>query len=128
MSYFIDPNVVPGRLGLLATLDLIFANVYNSVEGPKSRGFSYIEVWMVGLQIPIVVGILEYAVLLAMKRYKKSSNIIQVKQPKSPIDQNNTFSANFDVFSRTIDKWAFVGCSIYILTFIICYWMFVVFI
>ena len=36
VSYFIDPNIVPGRLGLLVTLDLIFANVYNSVEGPKS--------------------------------------------------------------------------------------------
>ena len=56
VSYSIDLDVVPGRLGLLVTLDLIFANVYNSVEGPKSRGFSYIEVWMVGMQIPIIIG------------------------------------------------------------------------
>ena len=56
VSYSIDLDIVPGRLGLLVTLDLIFANVYNSVEGPKSRGFSYIEVWMVGMQIPIIVG------------------------------------------------------------------------
>ena len=56
VSYSINHDVVPGRLGLLVTLDLIFTNVYNSVEGPKSRGFSYIEVWMVGMQIPIIIG------------------------------------------------------------------------
>ena len=56
VSYSIDPDIVPGRLGLLVTLDLIFANVYNSVKGPENRGFSYIEVWMVGMQIPIIVG------------------------------------------------------------------------
>ena len=37
----IDMDVVPGRLGLLVTLFLIFANVYNSVEGPTSRGFRW---------------------------------------------------------------------------------------
>ena len=56
VSYSIDHDIIPGRLGLLVTLDLIFTNVYNSVEGPKSRGFSYIEVWMVGMQIPIIIG------------------------------------------------------------------------
>jgi hypothetical protein len=56
VSYSIDIDIVPGRLGLLVTLDLIFANVYNSVKGPENRGFSYIEVWMVGMQIPIIVG------------------------------------------------------------------------
>ena len=92
VSYFIDHNIVPGRMGLLVTLDLIFANVYNSVDGPKSRGFSYIEVWMVGLQIPIIIGILKYNVLLAMKKYKKpaySVKIVQATQPKSP-DQDTT--------------------------------------
>ena len=50
LSYGIDPKAVPGRLGLLVTVDLISMNCYNSVEGPLSRGFSYIELWMVGKQ------------------------------------------------------------------------------
>ena len=68
-SYAIDPQVVPGRLGLLITLFLILTNVYNSVDAPKSRGFSFIEIWLVGVQLPIFVAILEYMVLLARKKY-----------------------------------------------------------
>ena len=33
----------------------------NFVKGPKSLGFSYIEVWMIGTQIPILIALLEYS-------------------------------------------------------------------
>ena len=62
-------NQVPGRLGLLVTLYLIATNVYNSVKAPPKRGFSYIEIWMIGVQIPILTGLTEYGVLLALKKY-----------------------------------------------------------
>ena len=42
---------------MIVTLYLISANVYNSVEGPKSRGFSYIEFWMIGTQAPILLAL-----------------------------------------------------------------------
>ena len=61
---------VPGRLGLLVTLNLIVMNVYNSVNAPTKRGFSFIEVWMLGVQIPILVGILEYGMILSVRKYK----------------------------------------------------------
>ena len=51
------------------TLFLIVSNVYNSVKAPAKRGFSYIEIWMVGVQIPILTGLTEYGVLLALKKY-----------------------------------------------------------
>ena len=76
VSFSIDLQVVPGRLGLLVTLYLIMTNVYNSVKGPESRGFSYIEVWFVGVQMPILAGILGkfcYSVT------KKSDMICDVK-------------------------------------------------
>ena len=44
-------------MGMIVTLYLISTNVYNSVEAPKIRGFSYIETWMIGTQIPILVSI-----------------------------------------------------------------------
>ena len=96
-----DMDIVPGRLGLLVTLFLIFANVYNSVEGPTSRGFSFIEIWMLGMQMPILMGIFEYAALLAMKKYKK-------------FDQ---------MAAKKIDKWTFIGSTIYMVIFIILYWV-----
>ena len=46
---------------------LIATNVYNSVKAPAERGFSYIEIWMIGIQIPILTGLIEYGVLLSYK-------------------------------------------------------------
>ena len=43
--------------------------MYNSVEAPTQRGFSYIEIWLIGIQIPILVAIFEYGTILAMKKY-----------------------------------------------------------
>ena len=54
---------VPGRLGLLITLDLIATNTYNSVKAPEKRGFSYLEIWMLGVQIPILLAIFEYGMI-----------------------------------------------------------------
>ena len=53
------------------TLYLISANVYNSVEAPKGRGFSYIEIWMVGTQFPILLALFEYGLILCLKKYEK---------------------------------------------------------
>ena len=43
---------------MLVMLYLISANVYNSISAPPGRGFSYIELWMVGMQIPILVALI----------------------------------------------------------------------
>ena len=38
VSYFIPPDIVPGRMGMLITLFLILINSYNSVDAPPDRG------------------------------------------------------------------------------------------
>ena len=43
---------------MIVTLYLIHTNVYNSVEAPKDRGFSYIEIWMIGTQVPILLALM----------------------------------------------------------------------
>ena len=58
---------------MLVTLYLILVNTYNSVEAPSGRGFSFIDTWFVGCQIPILFGIVEYGVILGMKRRYKSN-------------------------------------------------------
>ena len=74
ISYLIKPEVVPGRMGMLVVIFLIFTNIYGSLEGPSSRGFSYIEVWYVGMFTPIVIAIAEYAIILAFVRYKTEAD------------------------------------------------------
>ena len=73
ISYFIDPDVIPGRMGLLVTLFLISSNVYNSLDAPQGRGFSYIEIWLVGSQGPILLALIEYGCILAWKRHFSKS-------------------------------------------------------
>ena len=77
-------------MGMIVTLYLISANVYNSVEAPIGRGFSYIELWMVGTQFPILLALFEYGFILYLKKADK----------KSPNNQN-TRKSRFACCRRT---------------------------
>ena len=59
---------------MVVTLYLISANVYNSVDAPKTRGFSYIEIWMFGSQFPILLALLQYGFVLLLKKVVKLSD------------------------------------------------------
>ena len=63
-------------MGMLVTLYLITANTYAAMEAPPNRGFSYAEVWMVGVQVPILVALIEYAYILSkLKAIKVRSSV-----------------------------------------------------
>ena len=68
-SFFIMPEVVPGRMGMLVTIFLVETAIYGSVEAPPLRGFTYIELWYIGVQIPIIFAIIEYGMTLAALKY-----------------------------------------------------------
>ena len=51
-------------MGLTVTLFLISFNVYNSVEAPPNRGLSYVDIWMLGMEFPILMAIVEYSMIL----------------------------------------------------------------
>ena len=58
---------------MIVTLYLISANVYSSVDAPKGRGFSYIEIWMIGTQFPILLALCQYGFVLFLKKVDKKS-------------------------------------------------------
>ena len=102
---------IPGRLGLLVTIDLIATNVYNSVKAPIKRGFSFIELWCVGTQIPVLCAIAEYGLILVMMKFwPESKGELWVIRGKK-ITYNM-----FDLFS-------FIVSLIYLVIFNIFYWM-----
>lgn len=107
-SFTINPDAVPGRLGVLVTLSLIVSNVYNSIKAPPSRGFSYIEVWMIGIQIPILTAIIEYGIILCMKKYQQKQK-----------DKIKRFDQVLDVDKLAIemDKWTFLASLTFMLIF-----------
>ena len=62
-------------MGMIVTLYLISANTYNSVDAPPGRGFSYIELWMLGSQFPILLALCEYGMILYLKKIAKKSHL-----------------------------------------------------
>ena len=99
-------------------------NVYNSVNAPTKRGFSFIEVWLLGVEIPILVGILEYGLILSVKKYKskkKGASIINVRTSQS---QTILVEEEFDwnSLSKSLDKWTFIGSILFLMIFNIVYW------
>ena len=94
-------------MGLLITSSLISWNVYGSTKAPLSRGFSYIEVWITGVQTNIVGAIFEYACILAIRRTKFTLNIK---------------SADMDKIISLMDFGALVLSFIFFTIFNIVYW------
>ena len=63
---------------MIVTLYLISAVVYNAVDAPRARGFSNIEVWMLGAQFPILLALSEYGFVLYLKKHaNKGKNQVQ---------------------------------------------------
>ena len=109
---------------MLVTLDLIASNVYNSVKGPTLRGFSFIEIWNVGVQFPILLGIFEFGVILAMKRYykamKKASEARKLKKGNS-IGLNEA-EWDLDKIARVMDTYTFFASLAFIILFNVIFW------
>ena len=92
---------ISGRMGMLITHYLIQMNTYNSVKAPPKRGFSSIEEWFVGMQAPILIAILEYGILLALKKFFSQINIM-----------GKHF--NLEMIFKRVDLFSFLACTIYI--------------
>ena len=94
---------------MLTMLYLIQINTYNSVKAPPKRGFSSIEVWFVGMQVPILIAIFEYGVLLAMKKF-----LGETLEEKNLIPEK---------LFRKVDLLFFIVCSVYFVLFTSCYFI-----
>ena len=97
-------------MGMLVTLYLMLINSHNSVEAPSGRGFSNIETWFIAVQIPIAFGIIEYGVILALKRFSKIS--------QQEVNIINKFS--YEPL-KLMDIMAFMISSVYFLVFALLY-------
>ena len=109
----------------MITLELITTNTYNSVKAPSGRGFSYIEIWLLGVQIPIILAIVEYGILLTMKRMQKKANgqvKVQVIYSGNQTQIREEKIWDLDQIGKTMDKWSFLSSISFMIIFIIVYW------
>ena len=104
-------------MGMIVTLYLISANVYNSVEAPKSRGFSFIEIWMIGAQIPILLALVEYGFVLYLKKISKKA------QETNGMLELGKSNQNLDDKMKKLDFATMIISFIYFITFAVVYWI-----
>ena len=104
-------------MGMIVTLYLISTNVYNSVKAPDSRGFSYIEIWMIGTQIPILLALVEYGFILYLKKismkFKDTNEMLELGKPKQNLDEK----------IKMLDFATMIVSFIYFTTFAVIYWI-----
>ena len=106
---------VPGRMGMIVMLYLISANVYNSVGANSNRGFSYIELWMIGTQVPILLALCEYGFVLHLKKiFKKADNQIHAMDPDVP-------GQNLDEKIKKLDYASMIFSFVYFIIFALIY-------
>ena len=104
-------------MGMIVTLYLISANVYNSVDAPKNRGFSFIETWMIGTQIPILLALCEYGFILHIKKITKKSEVYV-----EAMDQNDSEQA-FDEKIKKLDYASLFFTLLYFIIFVSSYFI-----
>ena len=109
-------------MGLLVTLYLISSNVYSSVSAPKKRGFSYIEVWIMGSQGTILLAIIEYGFILMWKKFEKkaSSEVCPIVDKDEEKTWNN-LSLNEKI--KRVDIISIIISGMFFLLFNIIYWI-----
>ena len=104
-------------MGMVLTLYLISANVYNSVDAPHNRGFSYIELWMLGAQFPILIALLEYGYILYLYKFAEKSDI-----KVQPMDQKKS-NPDLDKKIRRLDFVTMIISFFSFVTFASIYWI-----
>ena len=95
------------------------------MKAPSGRGFSYIEIWLLGIQIPIILAIVEYGILLTMKRMQKKENgqiKVQVIHSGNHPQIRKKAIWDLDQIGKTMDKWSFISSLSFIIIFIVVYW------
>ena len=80
------------RMAMVLTISLISSTIYVAIEAPPKRGMSYIEIWIIGMQIPTLVAIFETGfVLLKYRQQQNKQETIQT------MDVNESTSKSVDI-------------------------------
>jgi hypothetical protein len=87
------------------------------VDAPSNRGFSFIEIWMIGTQIPILLALCEYGFVLNLKRLAKKS-----EDQVETMNQDD-LGKNLDERIKKLDYASLIFSLFYIITFISVYWI-----
>ena len=109
-------------MGMIVTLYLISTNVYSSLDAPPTRGFSYIEIWMMGAQFPILLALLEYGYILHLKKSAKENKVINVKTSDGQ-QRNWSKEIDLDKNAKYLDYATMIISLVLFLVFVFIYYV-----
>ena len=116
ISYKFYIHQATDRMMLLLTMLLISTTNYVAVEAPPKRGMSYIEIWIIGMQIPTLIAIFETGFVLL--QYRKQQKL---QKSVRPMGFHEKTSKAIDI--RLYDIVTGRILIAYFLLFQIIYWM-----
>ena len=110
------------------TLYLIDSNVYGAVHAPPSRGFSFIEIWYLGVQLIIIMAMIEYAIILALSRVSsgkkaKKTSVVSVGGVKNGTRKVTKDSYDIERLVKWMDKGTMIASATIFIIFNVCYWI-----
>ena len=83
----------------------------------ENEDLSYIELWMLGAQFPILIALLEYGYILYLYKFaEKSDGKVQLKDPKKSNPDLDMKIRRLDFVTMTISFFSFI-------TFASIYWI-----
>ena len=103
---------------ILLTNLLISMTIYVTVNAPPQRGFSFIEIWIIGMQVPTLVAVLESSIILFLQRTKfKNKDTDRVMT----MDQENVDKSRWLKFGW-FDLVTSAALSVYLIFFLAIFW------
>ena len=84
ISFTVDPNCIPGRMGLLVTVLLVIINLFIGVRNssPGSNGLNAIDIFLIVCIGEVFAALLEYAIVI---RYTSSQIKLNDESEKNPV-------------------------------------------
>ena len=75
VSFIINPEVVPGRIGLLVTIFLVLVNIFNRVQSkaPVSMSLNAVDLYLIVSIGHVFLALSEYAIVLFLAKHKKGT-------------------------------------------------------
>ena len=98
-SFIINPDVVPGRMGLLVTIFLVLINIFNGAKlnEPISSFLNAIDIYILGCIGHVFLVLSEYVIVLSMDKF---SGVCKTKVYNSQKDDRKTIAWMKNLFSK----------------------------
>ena len=129
-SFLIDPNIVPGRMGLLVTLLLVLVNVFNGFKNssPPSINLNTLDVYLIICICHVFCVLVEYSIVLFLGNSNIRNSLAHENQLHPTRDEGNQINGErqlhqlintFDSTSLIMFPLVFISCLvIYVVTYI----------